>query len=237
MRIAWRQHSGQSDIAAGTRRLPPLTAVCPAPFPFPHGPGYRTHDTLSVKIAQKERLPMSFNPPLDTMAVQQALRELGKQTRAPTTAYLFGGSVLLLRGLRQGATQDLDLWSYDNNAALDTAVQVVKRTNVSIDFLDPAAFLPLPDGWETRSTFAGSYGQLQVYYLDPYAIALSKIGRAQPKDVNDVQLLAQYGLITRDELLRLYQTIQPQLGTGMYLGIDPAAYDGKLHQMLQVLGW
>jgi hypothetical protein len=46
-----------------------------------------------------------------------------------------GARHFLLRGLRQSVTEDMDLWSYDNNAALDLAVQAVKRKQVRFDFL------------------------------------------------------------------------------------------------------
>jgi hypothetical protein len=117
---------------------------------------------------------MSFNPPLDRTAIDTALRTLGKQIHSGGTIYLFGGTALILQGIRAGSTQDLDLWTYDNFPEVEQAVQLLKRQQMSVDFIDPETFLPLPPGWEQRSSYAGQYGSVIVRYLDPYTIALTK---------------------------------------------------------------
>ena len=180
---------------------------------------------------------MSFNPTLDRTAITQALQTLGKQIRSSGTVYLFGGTALILQGIRAGSTQDLDLWSYDNFSEVDQGVQYLKRHQVSVDFIDPETFLPLPPGWEQRSAFAGQYGSLIVRYLDPYTIALTKISRNQSQDRLDIQGLATQGLIQRDELIRLYQTIAPLVGSGRYGRLDPAVFDQKFTAMLQHITW
>jgi hypothetical protein len=55
--------------------------------------------------------------------------------------------------------------------------------------------------------------------------------------VADIQLLASQGLVQRDELIRLYQAIQGQLGKGPYVTINPTTYDGKFQAVLQAVVW
>jgi hypothetical protein len=180
---------------------------------------------------------VSFNPTLDRAAIDNALRFLGTQVRAGGTLYIFGGTALIMQGIRTGVTQDIDLWTYTNFAEIDQAIQLLKRQHISIDFIDPETFLPLPPGWEQRSPYVGTYGALTVYALDPYTIALTKIDRGQSRDRQDIQALASQGMIQRDELLRLSQMIIPLMGGGQYGRLDPAVFGAKVASMIQQITW
>ena len=170
---------------------------------------------------------MSQNPSIDQSGIERALQLLGQHVRHSARVFLFGGTALIHMGLRTGVTKDIDLWSLDNQSEVDAAVQQLRRQQISVDFVDFELFLPLAPDWDLRSIFVRNYGMLQVYYLDPYTIALTKINRSSQRDIADLQLFAQNGLITRDDLIHYYAAISPFLGRGAYALVAPAVYDAK----------
>ena len=75
---------------------------------------------------------------------------------------------------------------------------------LNVEFASPADFIPLPSQWEMHARFIGRYGSIDVFYFDFYSIALSKMERGNSRDVADVKLLVEQGIITLDELDQAY---------------------------------
>lgn len=178
---------------------------------------------------------MSQNASIDQRGIEQALRLLAQYVRHPARLFLFGGTALIHMGLRAGVTKDLDLWCSDNQSEVGAAVQQLRRQQISVDFVDFELFLPLAPGWDARSIFVGAYGMIQVYYLDPYTIALTKINRSSARDIADLRLLAQDGRIHQADLMAYYAAIAPALGKGPYALVAPAVYDAKFRAVVSAL--
>ncbi len=85
-------------------------------------------------------------------------------------------------------------------------------------------FIPLPKEWESHARYVGRYGNIDVFYFDFYSIALSKIQRGNARDINDVKLLIQQGIITLPELDAAYNEILPQVGKRPYTRLDPEQF-------------
>jgi hypothetical protein len=64
------------------------------------------------------------------------------------------------------------------------------------------------------------------YHYDPYAQAISKIERGHAQDMKDVTTMFERGLITSDELLRLFAAIEPELYR--FPAIDPQTLRRKI---------
>lgn len=64
----------------------------------------------------------------------------------------------------------------------------------------------------------------QLGFADCYSIALSKIERGTTRDIADVKLLVQQGIITLDELDQAYQEVLAQLGNGRYPRVTPQRF-------------
>ena len=92
---------------------------------------------------------------------------------------------------------------------------------VNVEFASPGEFIPLPKEWESHARYVGRYGTIDVFYFDFYSIALSKIQRGNTRDINDVKLLIQQGIITLPELDIAYHEILPQVESALIPGLTP----------------
>lgn len=136
--------------------------------------------------------------PVERGRAEALLQALGRRFHRPARIVITGGASLVLRGLRE-MTQDVDL-SYSLAPEHDTsfidALQALKyELEISVELADPGQFLPVPAGRENRLSYHGRYGAVDVFLDDPYTIAVSKLERAQDKDLNDIRLLANAGLL------------------------------------------
>lgn len=182
--------------------------------------------------ASQERIEgehaMSFRPDVARDDIERFLQQFGRLSQQSGRLYLAGGAELVHGGLRgEGATTvdiDLRLDVGDESAAETLIRQLMRQLGVNVELASPADFIPLPADWEARSPFVGRYGNTDVFYFDYYTLALSKIARGTSRDLSDVALLAQNGLIQRDELETAYQQILPQLGHGRFFNLDPAKF-------------
>ena len=182
---------------------------------------------------------MSFRPDVSREDIEQFLQRFGQLSQQPGRLYLAGGAELVHSGLRgEGATTvDIDLrMDVGDESAAETVIrQLTRQLGVNVEFASPADFIPLPADWAMRSPFVGRYGNTDVFYFDYYALALSKISRGTSRDLNDVALLAQQGLIHSDELEVAYQQILPQLGHGQFFNIDPEKFTERYEAALAAL--
>ena len=88
-----------------------------------------------------------------------------------------------------------------------------------MEFASPVDFIPLPSQWEMHAQYVG----IDVFYFDFYSIALSKIERGNNRDIADVKLLVERGIVSLDELDVAYQEVLSQLG-GRYPRITPQRF-------------
>jgi hypothetical protein len=172
---------------------------------------------------------MSMRPSVDKTAIESFLQQLGRTFRKPGRLYLVEGAALVHAGIRPGFTQDIDIRvSGANEGELIVAIQrLIQQLQINVEFASPADFIPLPSQWEMHVQYAGRYGGVDVFYFDFYSIALSKIERGNSRDIDDVKLLVQQGIITLNELDEAYQEVLAQLGQGRYPRITPQRFSER----------
>ncbi len=178
---------------------------------------------------EEEEPSMSMRPLVDREKIDRFLKRLDAVAHQPGRIFLTEGAVLVHEGLR-GRTLDVDLVvETEDPSSEQTLLLAIRKLKyelqINVELSAPGDFIPLPAGWHERSHWVGRYGQLDVFYFDFYSLALSKISRANERDIQDVVLLYQRGLITLDALDAAYQEIRPQVGMGRYFNIDPARFD------------
>jgi hypothetical protein len=158
----------------------------------------------------------------DVERIDRLLRALGRETREETRIYLVGGATMVLHGLR-GSTVDVDLRIEPERDELLRAIARLKEgLEVNVELASPMDFVPVPDGWEERSSYVRRDGRLTTYHFDLYAQALAKVERGHAQDRADVQSLLDAGLIDRDEAMRAFERIEPELYR--YPAIDPVTF-------------
>ncbi len=180
---------------------------------------------------------MSMRPSVDKTAIESFLQQLGRTFRKPGRLYLVGGAALVHAGVRPGFTQDIDVQvSGANEGELIVAIQrLIQQLQINVEFASPADFIPLPSQWEMHAQYVGRYGGVDVFYFDFYSIALSKIERGNSRDIADVELLVQQGIITLNELDAAYREVLAQLGQGRYPRITPQRFSERYAAVLPLL--
>lgn len=129
------------------------------------------------------------------------LTEIGQRHRQPATLLLLGGSALRLLGSPR-PTLDIDYVGHDlHKDALQLVLeQVAQEMALEVEAVPIDEFVPLPSDAQQRLLPIGAYGALNVYILDPYTIALSKIDRGFDTDIEDIIFLVRQGFITLTQL-------------------------------------
>lgn len=133
--------------------------------------------------------------------VRGFLRAVGQRYQKPATIYLLGGSALCLIGGTR-STVDIDYVGDDvNKTDLQRVMdQVALEFGVEVEAVPIDQFIPMPIATTERHLLVGQFGQIDVYVLDPYAIALSKLDRGFDTDIDDIVFLVQQKLVTMPEL-------------------------------------
>lgn len=178
---------------------------------------------------------MSPRETVDRPRLEALLRALGDSFRHPARLYLSGGEGLIWRGLR-GTTQDVDI-SYDvapaNHDAWIRALRELKeKLSINIEEAQPAHFIPVPPGAESRAEFIGRYGSVDVFLLDPYSVALSKLERGHGRDMADARAMLSAAVIDPGELRRHFDAILPEYERRS-VRADPVRFRANLESALR----
>lgn len=179
---------------------------------------------------------MSMRQDVDLQSIERFLQELGRMVYTSGRIYLSDGTAMVhgqVRGVGASTADiDLKLDVADENEVESAIRQLKTRLGINVELASPADFIPLPVAWERMSKFVGRYGSLDVFYFDYVTLALAKIDRASARDIVDVELLAQNGLIQQTELEAALNEILPQLGHGRYFNIDPQVFEQKVRVVI-----
>jgi hypothetical protein len=158
----------------------------------------------------------------DAPRIQRFMEALGDEAREAARAYFAGGATAVLLGWRP-STIDVDLKLVpEHDALLRTIPPLKERLQVNVELASPIDFIPVPEGWEDRSPFAGRHGRLSFHHFDLYAQALAKLERGHVQDLADVREMLQRGLIEPRQTLAYFARIEPELYR--YPALDPASF-------------
>ncbi len=154
--------------------------------------------------------------------LERFMRALGDRIRDQGNIYLTGGGTAVLEGWRE-MTIDLDLKAQPEPAGFFEAIAALKDLiDVNVELASPDDFIPILPGWRERCLFIARHGSLNFYHYDPFSQALAKIERGHARDVNDVAAMIERGMIDRENLWRLFETIEP--GLIRFPAIAPAVF-------------
>lgn len=158
----------------------------------------------------------------DRARIQRLLDALGNAARGNVRLYVTGGTTAVLYGWRD-STIDVDLVVQPEDDALLRALPRLKDSlEVNVELASPAHFIPVPPGWEDRSTFIGHHGRVDAYHFDLYAQALAKVERGHTQDERDVREMIGRGLVEPRRVLAYFERIEPDLYR--FPAIDAASF-------------
>jgi hypothetical protein len=159
--------------------------------------------------------------PIDRAAIEAFLVRLGDRLDEPGELVLLGGGALLLLGSPR-TTIDIDYVGDDlSRSDFQVAVeQVAEELGLVVDPVPIWDFVPMPANSAKRRVHVGRFGAVDVFALDPYVMALSKLDRGFDSDLADIVFLVQRGLVSLD---RIAEQVAAAIPNAAAFDMDPAA--------------
>ena len=126
----------------------------------------------------------------DPETIQQYFRELSRRVRKTLRLPVGGSVALIVPGLLVRHTDDIDV--------VDEVPPELREQHELMEELQTRYGLELahfqqhylPSGWSSRLRFHDTFGDLQVYFVDPIDIFLGKLTSIRTKDLDDLRVLA-----------------------------------------------
>ncbi len=125
----------------------------------------------------------------DPETVRQFLRELSVHVRSPMRLLVGGSIALIVPGHLSRATEDLDVVDEvpsDLRNQHQLLEDMKKRYGLLLTHFQSHY---LPSGWMNRLHYHDTYGEMAVYFVDPYDVFLSKLPSIRTKDLDDLRAL------------------------------------------------
>lgn len=116
-------------------------------------------------------------------------------------AYIAGGVAVIFWVQDFRVTQDLD--AIFDGELLDGKAITKRNNDLFIDFNFNDTLSLVQEDYRERAVPVGKFGSLTVFVVAPVDLVLMKISRGTEKDMNDVRMLIESGIVDREELARL----------------------------------
>lgn len=129
---------------------------------------------------------------MEKETLENILKEFGKRVPPGSQLHLLGGGALTLLGSPRPSL-DIDFVGDDvhPNELHRTILTIAKEMDLFVDAVPIDRFVPLPEGHEKRAIHIGQFENLEIFVIDPYSIALSKVDRGAFTDYDDILFLIQ----------------------------------------------
>jgi Nucleotidyltransferase of unknown function (DUF6036) len=167
--------------------------------------------------------------PVDRERLERLIAALGREGRTVARVYFTGGATALLLGWRE-STIDVDLRVEPDNDPLLRALPGIKeKLEINLELAAPSDFIPELPGWRERCRFIVQQGRLAFLHYDLYSQALAKIERGHGRDLDDVRAMIDRGLVEPNQLLHLFEQIEPLLYR--FPAIDAPTFRGAVEEI------
>jgi len=166
----------------------------------------------------------------DRDRIHKLMRALGAKADQALRLYFTGGATAVLLDWRK-TTIDVDLRIFPESDRLLRAISHLKdELQMNIELACPADFIPEIPGWEGRSLYVTTEGQIAFYHYDLYAQGLAKIERGHTQDLEDVRAMIGRGLIEPEKIRHYFGEIEPLLY--LYPAIHPLSFRQAVEAIL-----
>ena len=143
------------------------------------------------------------------------LNDLDRSLEEPVELHCLGGFVLTMLYGFERPTADVDVLAVrpriDLNLLAGIGSPLHKKHGVYLQLV--TVLEAYPEDYEERLTemFPGTFGNLRLFGLDPYDLALTKLRRNSQRDREDVLYLAKAAPLNKETLRARYREMRPLL--------------------------
>lgn len=126
-------------------------------------------------------------------------------------------TALTFHGIKQ-STQDVDFVVETGSMAdVESAVNAVNGPSTDLFSAGTVFNNPLPADYMSRAKYVGMFGRMAVYAMDPLDVIMTKIARADGKDMDDMRACAAHGYTANDIIgaAQAYRLDTPELRNNM----------------------
>jgi hypothetical protein len=133
---------------------------------------------------------------INSEKINNFLEELGKLSLGKDSLILLGGSALCLLGSDR-STLDIDYVGDDlKKTPLDKLLlDIANKMQLDIEAVPIEKFIPISTHDFNNNLHFGSFGEIEVFILNPYIIAMTKLDRGFETDIEDIVFLLGKGII------------------------------------------
>jgi hypothetical protein len=146
---------------------------------------------------------------LDKEEILNRLEQFSREIGIRSEIIVIGASSLILGYNLDRKTEDIDI--------LNT-VQSLASSKYAIQVVNEGILFLMPD-YKDRLNVIAEFRKVTVFSLGALDVALVKLGRGLDKDIDDVKMLFQKGLVSREDFKRYYPKFRDGYG-GSYYVID-----------------
>jgi hypothetical protein len=165
----------------------------------------------------------------DRARIEAFMAALAGEAREEVSVYLVGGTSAVLLGWRE-STIDIDLvMRPESDDVLRAIPRLKEQLQINVELASPDHFIPVPEGWESRSRFITTIRRMTFLHYDLYAQALAKVERGHERDLADVRAMLDRGLIDREKAREYFGRIEPALYR--FPAIDPPTFRRGVEDM------
>ena len=162
--------------------------------------------------------------------IREFMKAFGRAARNRCRVYFTGGATAVLSGWRE-STVDIDLRFEPESDELYRAIPNIKEMlQINVELAAPSDFIPPVPGWQDRSQYIDTEGNVDFFNYGPYSQALSKIERAHDQDLKDVRSMLDSGLVDLEKLHILFTEIEPFLYK--YPAIEPQRFADRVNTLV-----
>lgn len=163
------------------------------------------------------------------------LQQLGQRYTQPAELYLIGGAALCLLD-NPRTTLDLDFVGNDLPSLVERDLgtfrgeleKLAAEVQIEVEAVPLEQFIPLPLDADVRHQLIGEFGSIRVFIFDPYSMALSKLDRGLPSDLQDITFLIRQGVIDR---LKLEAVLEQALMRAVEFDLNRAEMRSRFGQL------
>ncbi len=140
----------------------------------------------------------------------------------PLELFAIGGTAMVLKGIKE-ATKDIDFLTTEkqekirklfNLAGLkeessDNVCNIWRLGDTRIDIFYEGFIMgiPFPEDWKEKSEKIKEMGKIKLYILNWYDLIITKISRAEKRDIEDIIAIMKHQKLDMDFLKKRYYSI------------------------------